>query len=375
MTHLQAESSDNADSFSLRILISRCFIHYLNGDTDRLHQMARLLIERASDTSLATLSNWGQYFLGVVHYEQNQLDAAAEHFMEAINHRYSAQALTGRASFVGLALTRLAQGNSGEALAVLAQLSEYDLATLSAETSETQSLRARLQLATDQTASAARWADSFVAPPASQPLLWLDEPRLTWAEILIALRKPGDVEAALEYLDELLEQAMHTHNCFVQVRILVMRGQALSALNPPRTGEALQELRRAIELAEPGNLIHPFLEAGKPITKLLDKLAEENDDGRFIARIAAEGSIRFTGPERSSPPGDTRPVEPLTVREHAVLTLMQQRLTDKEIAQRLSISVQTAKRHAANIYVKLGVSRRWDAVTLAEAQGLLTPVS
>ena len=50
---------------------------------------------------------------------------------------------------------------------------------------------------------------------------------------------------------------------------------------------------------------------------------------------------------------------------------MQMRLTDKEIASRLTLSIVTVKRHATNLYAKLGVSRRWDAVAKAESLGLL----
>jgi ATP/maltotriose-dependent transcriptional regulator MalT len=45
----------------------------------------------------------------------------------------------------------------------------------------------------------------------------------------------------------------------------------------------------------------------------------------------------------------------------------------KEIAQKLCISHSTASRHTANIYGKLGVNRRWDAVTRAEELNILSP--
>jgi ATP/maltotriose-dependent transcriptional regulator MalT len=64
-------------------------------------------------------------------------------------------------------------------------------------------------------------------------------------------------------------------------------------------------------------------------------------------------------------------VEPLTRREMEVLALLAQRLSAKEIAQRLIISDVTAKKHSANIYQKLGVSSRREAVGAAIALGLL----
>ena len=61
----------------------------------------------------------------------------------------------------------------------------------------------------------------------------------------------------------------------------------------------------------------------------------------------------------------------LTRRELEVLELLALRLTVKEVAERLVISELTAKRHTANIYQKLGVNRRRDALAVAQAGGLL----
>jgi ATP/maltotriose-dependent transcriptional regulator MalT len=61
----------------------------------------------------------------------------------------------------------------------------------------------------------------------------------------------------------------------------------------------------------------------------------------------------------------------LTWRELDVLYLMDGHHTNKEIAQRLGISEETVKTHAANIYGKLEVRSRRDAVTRAYDLGIL----
>ena len=66
-------------------------------------------------------------------------------------------------------------------------------------------------------------------------------------------------------------------------------------------------------------------------------------------------------------------VEPLTARELDVLALLRERLSNKEIARKLYLSPMTVKRHLVNIYGKLGVNKRWDAVLKAEALGVLPP--
>jgi DNA-binding NarL/FixJ family response regulator len=64
-------------------------------------------------------------------------------------------------------------------------------------------------------------------------------------------------------------------------------------------------------------------------------------------------------------------IEPLTEREQEILRLLAQGLTNKEIANRLTIVVGTVKTHNHNIYGKLGVDNRLQAVTCAQQLNLL----
>jgi LuxR family maltose regulon positive regulatory protein len=63
----------------------------------------------------------------------------------------------------------------------------------------------------------------------------------------------------------------------------------------------------------------------------------------------------------------------LTDRELAVLALLAQRLSAKEIAQHLTITEKTASSHTAHIFQKLAVNNRRAAVAAARALGLLPP--
>jgi DNA-binding NarL/FixJ family response regulator len=70
------------------------------------------------------------------------------------------------------------------------------------------------------------------------------------------------------------------------------------------------------------------------------------------------------------PVADT--LDDLTAREHEVLTLVAVGLTNKAIAQRLSISDHTVKFHVAAVLAKLGAESRTEAVHLAVRRGLLS---
>lgn len=64
-------------------------------------------------------------------------------------------------------------------------------------------------------------------------------------------------------------------------------------------------------------------------------------------------------------------VDPLTTRELEVLQLIASGMSNKEIANSLGVTVSTTKTHIINIYGKLGVNRRVQAVSSARNLGLL----
>ena len=64
----------------------------------------------------------------------------------------------------------------------------------------------------------------------------------------------------------------------------------------------------------------------------------------------------------------------LSPREHEVLVLIAQGLSYQEIADQLFVSLSTVKTHAANIFSKLDVQRRTQAVMVAQKRGLLPPL-
>ena len=140
-------------------------------------------------------------------------------------------------------------------------------------------------------------------------------------------------------------------------------------------------LKQALDLARPGGFIRVFVDLGKPMQEMLRRLAQQGHSVEMIGRILAafpEDDKNLPGSasppaERQLSPGISTLAEPLTPRELEVLTLLRGPLSIKEIALKLNISYATAKRHTINIYGKLGVNQRWNAVARAEELNILPP--
>jgi LuxR family maltose regulon positive regulatory protein len=99
--------------------------------------------------------------------------------------------------------------------------------------------------------------------------------------------------------------------------------------------------------------------------KLLIAFKSETKDERQKAKGAA------VSPAPASSPTRGELVEPLSERELEVLRLIADGLSNAEIAEKLVIAQGTVKRHINNIYGKLGVGSRTQAVAKAREMGLL----
>jgi len=75
---------------------------------------------------------------------------------------------------------------------------------------------------------------------------------------------------------------------------------------------------------------------------------------------------------RASKPAQREPREPLTEREMEVLKLAAQGLRNKEIAEQLVLSVRTVQGHLSNIFSKMQVGSRTEAIKKALLEGWLT---
>jgi ATP/maltotriose-dependent transcriptional regulator MalT len=364
------------DPYAVRLLLAACFNSLETGYLEETRRMAQLMLEQALSGRLPVVRGWAHYFLGVVHYCWNELDAATLHYEELVDKRYSVHAQTARNGMIGLAQMHLARAETSEARQMMEMLSQLDLDRTGQEGDDTLSLRAQLELLQGKAERAYLWADAYSIPVPARLLNWLQDPHMAKAQILLARGTDADVQLALDILDALHEIAQRTFSTRFQIEVLALRALALDMQG--KAVEALAALRQAVDLSLPGGFIRVFVDLGPHMQTLLTRFAGQDLAADTVRRILAA----FPEHQRTLETGDavsTRRahgaelIEPLTGRELDVLMLLRERLSNKEIAQRLVISTMTVKRHTINLYGKLGVHRRWDAVVKAEAVNILPP--
>jgi LuxR family maltose regulon positive regulatory protein len=177
---------------------------------------------------------------------------------------------------------------------------------------------------------------------------------------------------ALVLLDELLGLAESNGWGNKRIEILVLQALALDADGD--TARAMTSLEKALHLAKPEGYIRTFVDEGLPMARLLYKALSCGIAPDYSCRLLAA----FPSAEQEqtntswAPALETELIEPLSERETEILQCIARGLTNQEIASRLYLSLNTVKVHTRNIYGKLSVNSRTQAVARARAVGILT---
>lgn len=232
----------------------------------------------------------------------------------------------------------------------------------------------RLWLAYGNLDDAMTWAHTCGLSPDDEVLTAREPEYIALARVLIA---QGEASAAILLLAKLQTMAERVGRRWVQIELL-----ALLAVAHARRGAhnvAHETLIRALRLGLPEGYIRSFVLVGDPLRTLLLAVRSKSGDPqlhRYIDSILA-----------AFPPANVLPaglpaaersraavadlVVPLTERELEVLRLVASGCSDREIAETLVVVVGTAKRHLNNIYGKLMVHSRTQALVRARELGLL----
>ncbi len=134
-------------------------------------------------------------------------------------------------------------------------------------------------------------------------------------------------------------------------------------------------LERALTMAEPEGYVRTFVDEGAPMAALLRRAAPRGVAApAYVSKLL--DALDAEAPMRRGPTGPASPVaqpleESLSERELEVLRLVAAGLSNRDIAQELVLATGTVKKHTNNIFTKLGVRNRTQAVAQARELGLL----
>jgi LuxR family maltose regulon positive regulatory protein len=191
------------------------------------------------------------------------------------------------------------------------------------------------------------------------------------AQLAVAQERPKD---GVDRLTLLLKEAeaLHDHHLALRATLLL----AIAAAGANETAQAMMLFRRVVSRAAPAGISQTILEQGAPIGPLLlgllDHLQVRGDNPEllpYVQDLLARWRRRF---QSASPVASgSSVVASLSARERTVLETIGEGKSNKEIARALDITPETVKSHVKNIFVKLGVEKRAQAVARAQSLGLV----
>jgi LuxR family maltose regulon positive regulatory protein len=189
----------------------------------------------------------------------------------------------------------------------------------------------------------------------------------------------GEFGVAGQWLNMLLAGAESGERWGRVIELLILQAIIFNAQDNREA--ALKTFTRALEIAQGEGYVRTFVDGGQPVAELLGETASGVGVTEYANKVLAafpddnKESREKESTAHSAAPPNGRPsslMEPLSDRELEVLQLIAEGLTNKEIAVRIHISLGTVKVHAHNIYSKLGVNGRTQAVAKARTLNILS---
>jgi LuxR family maltose regulon positive regulatory protein len=152
---------------------------------------------------------------------------------------------------------------------------------------------------------------------------------------------------------------------------------SIALFNQQKVNQARQAMAEAARLAAPEFFVRPFLTSGSQIPALLSLVLHTenlNSGTRSFIRGTltmlghADGIQKASSRDESEPLAMAASISP---REQEILRLLSAGLSSQEIAERCFISTSTVKTHIENIFRKLGVNSRMQAITQVQVLNLI----
>ncbi|MGK0500193.1 MAG: LuxR family maltose regulon positive regulatory protein [Oceanicoccus sp.] len=222
---------------------------------------------------------------------------------------------------------------------------------------------ADLALMQDDLVSASHWAKDREPQLFNSTDFRSEEERLILARVMI---KQQRFEEAEKLLYILRQHAQQENRLLHVTRSLVL--EAISNKLNNKNKQANKLFSQALQIAESSNFQRVFLDEGGVIVSLLHSAIEGERCSEYSKNLLRAYATNST---TAAFTGQGVLVEPLSIREVEILQLVGEGLRNKEIAEKLSISISTVKAHIYNIFSKLQAKSRTEAVAESRKLGII----
>ncbi len=361
----------------IQLYLGRCTLCEFAGDFTQMEQTAQRFRSAAgTDRPFMAAAQW---MSGRAWFETDQLDQALDAFAVTIANADATNFFAAATAMLKSAQIHQARGEFDAAQATLTQALDEGIRLRNRVLHPLlEAAQATLWLETCDRDRALQWAQSV--RPGLDPVggTLFDSVLLSWARLCLLSGHEELTLVAYERLQDGLAhvEALHLPHRRFSFRLLLAAFDAALG-NHVAARNALPDL---ILLIQSGRFVRSVLDFGIGLAPDLLKYELPQPLAIALSRTTPSDRLTSTPSPSPSPMGSTRRAgsmqngADLTRREEEILRLMQDGNTNQEIANELVISVSTVKRHATNIYTKLAVRNRRQAVRTAIAAGLLPPL-
>ena len=323
--------------------------------------------------------------LGELWREWNDLELATRYCLEGIELAKHLREVTAITGYITLARIRHARGERQGSHKAIQKAWELALQTEATNLDDliVELCRTKLDILRGDLEAAGNWVQARGLADELNPAE-LDQKEnyyryhilkyelLVVARWFIARDQPENAIILLDALHKKMEEQGRVH---LVIESLLLRSIALQMLGD--FAKSTGCFNRCLVLAAPGSYVRLFLDEGPVIRVLLQEAVKSGTVVEYASKLLAafevestqrEGDVLVPHSQKITAPSLP---EPLTEREIELLSLIAEGLSNLEIAQRLFISLPTVKWHTSNIYRKLGVRSRTQAIIQARSFGVL----
>ena len=368
------EGSSNA----AHLLMVRAVIHLYRANFDEVEENVRkAVIVHKSIPQPDYWMGYAPYLRGCIAYEKNLLPEAAGYFNQIAEHKsYRVNARMYHDTLIGLVLIAWDRGEIENSIKYADRAFAFAIEakdSLSRYFSEL--IRIRCAILSGEAAPEPPQRKNIIG----SNLFWLESPTLIHAEYFISMGTKSECSTGLEIIEESLPELQRHSNVRQEIQYLAAKALALWRMSEKE--KALEVLEKSLLMARPQGLVRSFVNRGPLMAEPIHALFSKQPRDQYLKTLmeafgnmtsssvlvgnAIENSSQTVSSSESSA------VASLTNRELDVLELLHKRLTNKEIAEKLNISPITVKSHSVQLYRKLDVHGRRQAVEKAKDLGLL----